>query len=75
MYGVLGSKNKTHMQFHILAMKHQLKSMSIIKETKLHLVRCISIDTVHVGEFSIFRAQHVQSSINFEENSSFKSYM
>lgn len=54
------------MQFHILAMKHQLKRTKVHKETKLHFVHCISIDTaLHVGEFRIFRVQHVQSSIKF----------
>lgn len=52
-------------------MKHQLKSMNVHKETKLHFVHCISIDTVLcVGEFNMCNVQ-----LNFEENSSFKSYM
>lgn len=65
------------MQFHILAMKHQLKSMNVHKETKLHFVHCISIDTILcVGEFSISRKFNMcKVQLNFEENSSFKSYM
>lgn len=57
VYGVLDSKNKIYKQFHILAMKHQLKTRNIYRETKLHFIHCTYIDTVLCvsGEFSIFR--------------------
>lgn len=55
-------------------MKHQLKSTNIHKETKLHFVHCISIDTVLcVGEFSIFREFDMcKVQLNFEEKFQFQ---